>query len=245
MASRFWTFVANLIPGQTARSEQVNSKFSEIDEAFGNVEAEMNRGIRFTSDTPGESTYQLPYSSAQRAGKLIGFDSSGALSILNAGFTWKGDWAPNTFYTVNDVIRAPVSHNYSIYTRSVAGTSGAAFEVSNWSLMIDLAEARKSLILHQLVTGPQNNYPLTAGMDVMVNVTGGAVSFLLPANPSISDQPINIMHVGGIIGNNPIIINGNGKAIMGLNEAMTVDTSNASFGLAFCNDTLGWRIRGV
>lgn len=245
MSNRFWTFVANLIPGQTARSEQVNAKFGEIEEALDLVELEMNRSIRFTAGTPTEATYQSAFTTAQRAGKSLGFDSSGNLAIQNAGFVWKGDWAPSTFYTVNDVVRAPVAYNYSIYVCNGAFTSGGSFTPSNWSLMIDLTEARKSLILHQLVSGPYNNYPLTAGMDVMVNVSGGAVSFLLPANPTISDQPINIMHVGGTIADNPIIINGNGKAIMGLAEPMTVDTANASFGLAFCNDVFGWRIRGV
>jgi hypothetical protein len=245
MSSRFWTFVANLIPGQTARSEQVNSKFAEIDEALEKVALEMDRSIRFTYGTPTEATYQSTFSDSQRAGKSLGFDGAGALTILNAGFVWKGDWQPSTFYTVNDVVRAPAAYNYSIYLCVSAHTSTSSFNPSSWSVMIDLTEARKSLILHQLVNGPQSNYPLTAGQDVMVNVSGGAVSFLLPATPSISDQPINIMHVGGVIGDNPITINGNGKAIMGLNEPMIVDTSNASFGLAFCNDALGWRIRGV
>jgi hypothetical protein len=53
------------------------------------------------------------------------------------------------------------------------------------------------------------------------------------------------MHVGGNIANFPITIARNGKLIMGLAENMTVDTANASFGLAFCNDSFGWRIRGV
>ena len=79
----------------------------------------------------------------------------------------------------------------------------------------------------------------------MVDVTNGPVTLVLPPAPIITDQPINVMHVGGVVGNNPITIDRNGKRIMGLLEDMTVDTPNASFGLAYCNDTLGWRVRGV
>lgn len=245
MSSRFWSFVANLIPGQTARSEQVNAKFLEVDEAFEGVAAEMNRAVRFTYGNPTEAELLLAFDTQQRAGKAIGFDPTGAVTLLNPGFVWRGDWAPGTLYTANDVIRAPVNESYSIYVCLTTHTSPTTFSSGSWSIMIDLTEARRSLVLHTLVVGPQGSFQLEPGQDVMVDVTGGAVTLTLPANPSISDQPINVMHVGGNVQDNQITIAGNGKRIMGLLENMVVDTTNASFGLAFCNDTLGWRIRGV
>lgn len=246
MSSRFWTFVANLIPGQTARSEQVNAKFAEIEEGFDGVAEEMNRTIRITAGTPGETDFQLDFTAQQRAGKTLGFDSTGDAALVNPIFVWRGDWAPNTLYSINDVVRAPLSHNYSLYIAVNAHTSGAAFAdtLGSWAVMVDLTDSRKSMILHTLLSGP-GVYALDSGQDVMVDVTGGAVTLTLPASPSISDQPINVMHVGGNIGTNQITINGNGQPIMGLNESMVVDTTNASFGLAYCNATLGWRIRGV
>lgn len=247
MASRFWTFISNLIPGQTARSEQVNAHFGEVEASFEAVANELNRSIRFTyGTTPAENAFQSDLSPAQRASRVLGFDSIGNLTVVNSAFTWRGAWAPGTFYSLNDVIQAPLANNYSLYVCTSAHTSTTfGADASSWSIMIDLAEARRSLILHQLVPGPQSNYPLVAGQDVMVDVSGGGVSFLLPPAPLISDQPINIMHVGGLVTDNPITILGNGKRIMGLNEPLVVNTQNASFGLAFCSDTLGWRIRGV
>lgn len=246
MSSRFWTFVANLIPGQTARSEQVNAKFGEVEEGLDLVASEMNRAIRLTSGTPGETDLQIDFTAAQRASKALGFDSAGDPTILNTTFAWRGDWVTGTVYSANDVIRAPLEYNYSLYICLSAHTSSVfANDIGSWTVMVDLTEARRSLILHTLVLGPQSNYPLVAGQDVMVDVSGGAVSFLLPSSPNISDQPINIMHVGGNVANNPITVNGNGQYVMGLPEVMTVDTTNASFGLAYCNATLGWRIRGV
>lgn len=244
MASRFWTFVSNLIPGQTARSEQVNAKFGEIEEGLDMVAAEMNRSLRITETTSDENALTLDYTAVQRAGKSVGFDALGAVTLLNAGFVWKGDWVAGAFYALNDVVRAPLAQGYSIYLCSSAHTS-VDFVSDPWAMMIDLTEARKSLILHQMVIGPQTNYAVVAGQDLMVDVTGGSVSLLLPAAPAILDQPINVMHVAGPIADNPIVIKGNGQKIMGLLEDMTVDTANASFGLAFCDIVNGWRIRGV
>ena len=247
MASRFCTYVSNLIAGQTAGAESVDAKFTEVDTALGLVEGEMNRSIRFTDGTPAESTFQIAQTGPQRANQLLGFDSNGNLALSAAGFDWRGNWATSTFYSVNDVVIAPLANNYSLYvcrTSHTSGTFATDVATGRFQIMVDLTEVRRSLILHELVSGP-NTVALTAGQDVMVDVTGGAVTLTLPAAPVITDQPINIMHVGGNVGTFPITIARNGKPIMGLLEDMTVTTSNASFGLAFCNDTFGWRIRGV
>lgn len=247
MASRFWTFVNNLLAGQTARSEQVAAQFQEVDTALGGVEAELNRSIRFTSDTPTESTFQIGQSAAQRANTVVAFDASGNIGVSPAAFAWRGAWAGGTSYIVNDVVQAPEANSYSLYVVRAAHTSGTFntdVSAGRLVLMIDLTEVRRSLVLHTLITGP-NSVALTAGQDVMVDVASGAVSLTLPASPAIGDQPINIMHVGGDIASNPITVLRNGNRIMGLTEDMTVNTPNASFGLAYCNATRGWRIRGV
>ena len=41
---------------------------------------------------------------------------------------------------------------------------------------------------------------------------------------------------------NNLIINRNGKKIMGLSENFTVSTDNASIGLVFTGDTYGWKL---
>lgn len=245
--SRYWVYEPNLIPGATARSESVEAQFSNVDQALSQVEGEMNLAIRLTGATAVKATYEIPQTPAQRINKLLGFDGSGNLGLSNAGFGWKGPWATGIAYVTNDVVMADVSHSYSIYVCRAGHTSGTFdndLAAGLWELMIDLTLSRQALILHSLIVGP-NSVTLAAGQDVMVDVTNGAVTLTLPNNPSITDQPINIMHVGGNVQDHPIVVAGNGKRIMGLLETMTVDTPNASFGLAFCNDNLGWRIRGV
>lgn len=248
MASIYWTFEANLIAGEVAKADKVNLKFAEIDAAFLLVQGSTYQGIRIDDGTiPNASTFRLTQPAGARANRVVGFDSAGAISLLAAAFAWRGAWAAATSYAVNDVVQGPLANNYSIYVVRVAHTSGVFADdlaAGRLAVVIDLAEARRSLILHELIVGP-NTVAVSAGQDLMVDVTNGPVTLTLPASPSISDQPINVMHVGGNIANNAITIARNGKRIMGLLEDMLVDTPNASFGLAFCDDTRGWRIRGV
>jgi hypothetical protein len=105
--------------------------------------------------------------------------------------------------------------------------------------MIDLQELQRFIRKFQIVTA---NRTAVAGDDLFVDVTSGPVTITLPAAPVLSDQPITVCHAGGNIAANNITIARNGKPIMGLAEDMTVNTANASFELAFMNDTLGWRL---
>lgn len=241
MASRFFTYVNNLIAGQTARAEDVNASFSSVDGGFASVEAEMNRAFRFTDGVPAKTDFEFAEGSAARAGKGLGFDGSGNPSLLNLSFRWRSDWQASTAYSVNDVVREP---NYgSLYLCATAHTSGIAWSDEKWSLMVDMEGVTKSVITHQLITGSRN---AVAGDDLMVDVSSGNVTITLPGSPVITDQPINIMHVGGEIGvDGTLTIARNGRKIMGLSENMSVTTPNASFGLAYCNEAYGWRIRGV
>lgn len=247
MASRFWTYISNLIPGQTARSEQVANSFAEVDTALAAVANELNRSLRLTDGTPTEGAYQLSQNAAQRANTILGFNAGGDLALANTSFSWRGDWASGTSYVLNDVVRAPLAHNYSLFVVRSSHTSGVFdtdLGASRLAMMIDLREVRQSLILHTIINGP-NAVTLSAGQDVMVDVTGGSVTLTLPSAPVIGDQPINIMHIGGNVANSPITVARNGKLIMGLAEDMLVTTANSSFGLAYASEARGWRIRGV
>ena len=77
MSSRFWTFVNNLISGQTARAEQVEGHLNQVDTAFGTVASELNRCIRFTSGTPVEADFQISDNAAARANKIVSFNGAG------------------------------------------------------------------------------------------------------------------------------------------------------------------------
>lgn len=242
MANRFWNHAKTLIDGQTARTTPINEHLDAIAAGFDKAAAELQQTFRFPSGTPGESTFKFEVTAAQRANQVLGFDANGNPQLRSGTFTWRGNWAASALYRVNDMVRAPSSHLFSLYTIVVQHTStdfAANLAAGFLELAVDLTEMNRFIRRFQIVT---TNHAAVAGDDLFVNVSGGAVVITLPAAPLITDQPITVCHVGGAIASNNITIARNGKLIMGLAEDMIVNTTNASFELSFCNDTFGWRL---
>jgi len=249
MASRFWTWTKNLIDGQTARTDPLNEQFSEIQGGLDKVAAELNQAFRFPSGVPNEAAFKFDVTAQQRANQLLGFDANGVPQLRSGTFTWRSNWVGGgTLYRVNDTVRAPNSHWNSIYVVTTQHQSGVFADnlASGFlSLMIDLEPMNRFIRKFAIIA---ENYTASAGDDLFVNVSGGAVVITLPANPSITDQPISITHVAGNVVANNIVIARNGKLIQGIAEDMIVNTMGpsgqptASFELAFCNDATGWRL---
>lgn len=243
MPSRFFDNVVTLLQGTSARAEAVEAKHETIDGAFGLVANELNRAIRFTDGSPAESDFQLASTAAQRAQKLLGFDATGKPEVRGGTFTWRGNWATATSYATNDTVRAPAAQFFSLYvaTSSHIAAADIATDINagRLSIAVDMTEVYRFVRRYQLVTGSK---VAVAGDDLMVDVSAGPVSITLPASPSINDQPIHVVHVKGNIAANPITIVRNGNRIMDLDEDMTVNTPTASFELAFCDATSGWRL---
>lgn len=243
MASRFWTFVANLVPGALARAEHINAKFLEVDAALSAIASEMNRCIRFTSGAPGTQDFQLGQSAGQRANTVIGFDGVGGVQLRALGFSWRGDWDDDVSYAANDAVRAPGSHSNSIYIALVAHQSGADFAADlaagRWQLMIDLTDTQAAARQFKQIAGA---YDAVAGDDLFVDTSTAPVSITLPALPAISDQPIKIVHAKGDAGVNPVTILRNGKLINGQAADLVITTTGGQRELAFVDDSVGWRV---
>ncbi len=242
MANRFWSHIKTLVDGQTARTDPINIHLDEISAGFDKTAGELQQAFRFTAGAPGETTFRIDQTPAQRANQLLGFDANGSPELRSGTFTWRGSWAAAGFYRVNDVVRAPSGNWFSLYVCTVQHNSTTFNDnVASglWSLMVDLEPLYRFIRRWQTVT---TNHLATAGDDLFVDVSGGAVVITLPADPLLSDQPITVCHVGGNIVTNNITVVRNGKLIMSLAEDMLVNTTNASFELSFSGDTYGWRL---
>lgn len=248
MASRFWTFLSNLTLGEIARSGEVNAKFAEIDAALLLVANEMNRTVRFTADTsPAESYNQIANTAGQRANRVLGFDSAGQPSITSATWNYRGAWTTGQFYILNDIVMVA---NDGLYICTTAHTAAALFATdltfTRWLKIVDLAEVSRAIRRFQVVTAAQSPFQASAGDDLMVDVSAGAVTIRLPASPTINDQAISIVHIDGSISGNNITVDRNGNRIMGLTENMFVTDTNAALELAYCDASRGWRlVRGT
>lgn len=245
MASRFWVWVKNLVDGQTARTDPINAQFAQIDAAFALAASEINRGFRFAAGSDPGDAFLLQQSLTQRANQILGFDANGVPQLRSGTFTWRSGWTAATAFNVNDMVIGPAAAPYysSLYTCVVGHTSATDFgtdlAANRWQVAVNLTTLNQFIRRFQKV---QANLTAVAGDDLFVDVTSGPVLITLPVAPLISDQPITVCHVAGNIGANPITIVRNGKPIMTLNEDMVSNTPFASFELAFCDDTTGWRL---
>lgn len=79
---------------------------------------------------------------------------------------------------------------------------------------------------------------LVSGQQDVATYSGGAVTWTLPASPSVGDR-CSAVNGNGRIDN---VIARNGQNIMGLAEDMTIDNASAAVQLRFINATLGWRL---
>lgn len=244
----FWTFLNELVAGQLARAEQVNSNLAEVETAFEGVGTELDQTIRFTDGNPAEADYQIAANAAARANKVIGFDATGLVpGMVSKTLTPRGLWVTVTAYAIGDVSQAgTVGSLYYCVVAHTSGTFATDLAAVKWVLLLDATVAFKAARAFQIITNAESPYTAVAGDDLFVDVTAGAVTINLPASPAISDQSISIVHAKGDVTTNNITVGRNGKPLMALTEDMTINTTNAALELAYMDGTQGWRlVRGV
>lgn len=221
--------------GQTARAAHVDSEFEAVGSAFDIAFDSDSRSLR---GQVGESLDLLPTALARR-GLFLRFNATtGQPELVQSGFTWRGDWANATLYTLGDIVRYGTYGSIYICVESHT-SAGGVIDPTDFEVMIDLTGI--NIIRNEVKT---SSFTAVVGGDYMVDSSSGNVTITLPSAPTINDAPINITHVGGSLASGQLItVARNGKPIMGLNEDLSVNTANASFSLMFCDNTKGWRLR--
>lgn len=89
--------------------------------------------------------------------------------------------------------------------------------------------------------GATTDFEAEAGGNYFIETGTRAPTITLPAAPEIGDVVV-FTDVAGTWHLNPLIVDGNGQKIMGLNETFENDVRYASFRLGFSGATHGWRI---
>jgi hypothetical protein len=135
------------LPGTIAKGDEVDDKFDGVSAGLDIVEGEINDAIRLTNADITTAQVIADAASA-RAGKVVGFDSSGALALVSAGATWKGAWTPSTYYRQNDIVKdstGTISKN-SLFICLTTHTSQSALNLDSakWSLMVDVEQVEES-----------------------------------------------------------------------------------------------------
>ncbi len=108
---------------------------------------ELSRAIQFAESSPATSTY-ITETAAQRANKLLAFDSSGNFEVAQEIGIYQGNWAASTAYVERDIVKDTSNNN--IYICITAHTSSGAQPISSntdaakWALLVDAASATTS-----------------------------------------------------------------------------------------------------
>jgi len=107
----------------------------------------LDRSIKLSPTNVMTST-EFTQSAADRASKVLAFDSSGELSVTQELGTLTGNWAASTAYVIRDLIKDTSNNN--IYFCNTAHTSSGSQPISSntdsakWDLIVDAASATTS-----------------------------------------------------------------------------------------------------
>ena len=111
------------------------------------VNETLARSIKLSATNTIGST-EFTVTAANRANYVLGFDSTGELSVTQAIGTYQGNWASGTAYKQRDLVKD--SSNSNVYICTTAHTSSGTTPISSntdsakWGLIVDAATAAAS-----------------------------------------------------------------------------------------------------
>ena len=111
------------------------------------LQEELDRSIKLSRTNTMTST-EFTVGSTDRAGKILGFDTSGELSVTTTIGSNRGNWASTTTYAVRDIVKDTSTNN--IFMANTSHTSSGSqplttnTDSSKWDLLVDAASATTS-----------------------------------------------------------------------------------------------------
>ena len=130
-------------------ADTVNDDFDKLAMMIHQVEYDLNsRTLRFGQFTTGIPLSEFTEDAADRAGKVLAFDSSGDPNITQELGVYKGTDATTTTaaYVIRDIVKSTTTAQLNnVYICTAASPSGTALtNASYWSLIIDAVSAASS-----------------------------------------------------------------------------------------------------
>ena len=104
------------------------------------VQEELDRSIKLSRTNTIAST-EFAVGAADRANKILAFDTNGELAVTQEIGVFKGNWSASTSYSARDIITD--GSNYNVYIANTAHTSSGTTPISSnadaakWDLVID------------------------------------------------------------------------------------------------------------
>jgi len=111
------------------------------------LQEEVNRSLKLSRTNTMNST-EFIVGSTDRAGKILGFDNSGELSVTTTIGSNRGNWNASTTYAVRDIVKDTSTNN--IFMANTGHTSSGSqplttnTDSAKWDLLVDAASATSS-----------------------------------------------------------------------------------------------------
>ena len=115
--------------------------------AIQQLQEEVDRSIKL-SRTNTMNTTEFTVGTTDRAGKVLGFDNSGELSVTTEIGSNKGNWSASTTYAIRDIVKDTSTNN--IFMANTSHTSSGSqplttnTDSAKWDLLVDAATATTS-----------------------------------------------------------------------------------------------------
>ena len=131
----------------------INALNTELDKAFAikqELETQLSRTIRLTDSDPSAALSLVLPKAADRSGKFLSFDSTGAPIVTTNAGNYKGAWSAGTTYSNGDTVTDTTDNN--IYIINTVHTSSGVLPLtanvnsSYYTLFIDVSTIQTVLI---------------------------------------------------------------------------------------------------
>jgi hypothetical protein len=107
----------------------------------------VDRSIKLSTTNTMSST-EFTVGAADRANKILAFDSSGEIAVTQEIGTYRGNWASGTAYQQRDIIKDTSNNNIYICVTAHTSTGSQPIssnaDVAKWALIVDAASATSS-----------------------------------------------------------------------------------------------------
>ena len=138
------TQTLDLVENDPFLSSSFEDTLDKITHQLIEQQEEIDRSIK-VSRTNSITSSEFTTNASDRASKVLGFDSSGELSVTTELGTFTGDWAASTTYAIRDLVKDTSTGN--IFFVNTAHTSSGSEPLttnansSKYSLIVDAAAA--------------------------------------------------------------------------------------------------------
>ena len=141
------TQALDLIENDNLPANSLENAFDKNLSIIQELQEQIDRSLKISRANTMTST-EFTVSAADRASKVLAFDSSGELSITQELGSVKGNWAASTAYVPRDIVKDTSTNN--IFIALTAHTSSGSqplttnTDSAKWSLLVDAASATTS-----------------------------------------------------------------------------------------------------